>query len=98
MESAELIAIIVKLGVGALAAFFAIMLWSMTRDSAWLFVIMGVILRYGEIMYSTFKLFGILTTEAMLFGIPVVTILLTNLPYAFFAVAFIIMIARSRFR
>jgi len=98
MESAELIAIIVKLGVGALAAFFAIMLWSMTRDSAWLFVIMGVILRYGEIMYSTFKLFGILTTETLFFGIPLVTILLTNLPYAFFSVAFIIMIVRSRFR
>jgi hypothetical protein len=59
---------------------------------------MGVILRYGGIMYSTFQLFGILTKEALLFGLPIVTILLTNLPYAFFTVAFIIMIVRSRVR
>ncbi|MBN1685593.1 MAG: hypothetical protein JW852_03015 [Spirochaetales bacterium] len=98
METAELVALIVKLGVGALATFFAIVLWSMTRDSAWLFVIMGVILRYGGIMYSTFQFFGILTKETLLFGIPIVTLLLTNLPYAFFTVAFIIMIVRSRFR
>ncbi len=98
METAELVTLITKLGVGALATFFAIVLWSMTRDTAWLFVIMGVILRYGGIMYSTFQVFGILTKEVIVFGLPLVTILLTNLPYVFFAVAFIIMIARSRVR
>ena len=98
METAELVTLIAKLGVGALATFFAIVLWSMTRDSAWLFVIMGVILRYGGIMYSTFQLFGILTKETYLFGLPVVSILLTNLPYVFFTIGFIIMIARSRVR
>ncbi len=98
METAELVGIIVKLGVGALATFFAIVLWSMTRDSAWLFIIMGVILRYGGIMYDTFQLFGILTNETLVLGLPLVTLLLTNLPYVFFTVAFIIMIARSRIR
>lgn len=98
METAELVTLITKLGVGALATFFAIVLWSMTRDTAWLFVIMGVILRYGGIMYSTFQVFGILTKEVTVYGLPLVTILLTNLPYVFFAVAFIIMIARSRVR
>ncbi len=98
METAELVELIIKLGVGAFATFFAIILWSMTRDSAWLFVIMGTILRYGEIMYSTFKLFGILTKETLVFGLPIVSILLTNLPYLFFAVAFLIMILRSRVR
>ena len=44
METAELITLIIKLGVGALATFFAIVLWSMTRDTAWLFIIMGVII------------------------------------------------------
>ncbi len=98
METAELVSLIIKLGVGALATFFAIVLWSMTRDSAWLFVIMGTILRYGGIMYSTFQLFGILTKETLVFGLPIVSILLTNLPYVFFAVAFLIMIFRSRVR
>jgi len=98
METAELVTLVIRLGVGALATFFAIVLWSMTRDTAWLFVIMGVILRYGGIMYSTFQLFGILTKEVLVFGLPLVTILLTNLPYAFFTVAFIIMIGRARVR
>lgn len=96
MENAELITLIVRLGFGALATFFAIVLWSNTRDTAWLFIIMGTIVRYGEIMYNTFQLFGILSGETMVFGIPIVKILLTNLPALFFAIGFIIMIARSR--
>lgn len=98
MEASELVAQIVRLGVGALATFLAIVLWSNTRDTAWLFVIIGTILHYGEIMYSTFYLFGILTGETMVFGVPIVHILLTNLPALFYAIAFIIMIARSRLK
>ncbi len=98
MVSSELITLIVRLGTGALATFFAIVLWSTTRDTAWLLVIIGTILRYGEIMYSTFQLFGILTGEAIVLGVPIVRILLTNLPAVFYGIAFIIMIARSRVR
>jgi hypothetical protein len=98
MESSELITLIARLGTGALATFFAIVLWSTTRDTAWLLVIVGTILRYAEIMYSTFQLFGILTGETMIFGVPIVRILLTNLPAVFYSIAFIVMITRSRVR
>ena len=98
MENPELISLILRLGTGALATFCAIVLWSNTRDAAWLLVIIGTILRYGEIMYSTFYLFGILTGETIVFGVPIVRILLTNLPAVLFAVAFVIMISRSRIR
>jgi hypothetical protein len=96
MNNAELITLIARLGFGALATFFAIVLWSNTRDTAWLFVIMGTILRYGEIMYSTFQLFGILSGETIVFGVPIVRIILTNLPALLYAIAFLIMITRSR--
>ncbi|MBT3275060.1 MAG: hypothetical protein HN368_18035, partial [Spirochaetales bacterium] len=92
MNNAELITLIARLGFGALATFFAIVLWSNTRDTAWLFVIMGTILRYGEIMYSTFQLFGILSGETIVFGVPIVRIILTNLPALLYAIAFLIMI------
>ena len=98
METAELITVMARLGIGAIATFLAIILWSNTRDTAWLFIIMGVILRYGEIMYSTFQIFGILTGETILFGVPVVRIALTNLPAILFSIGFIIMISRSRLR
>ena len=98
METAELITVMARLGIGAIATFLSIILRSNTRDTAWLFVIMGTILRYGEIMYSTFQLFGILTGETILFGVPVVRIALTNLPALLFSVAFLIMITRSRTR
>ena len=96
MESSELITLIARLGTGALATFFAIVLWSTTRDTAWLLVILGTIVHYGEIMYSTFQLFGILTGETIIFGVPMVRILLTNLPALLYAGAFIVMIARAR--
>lgn len=98
METAELITVMARLGFGAVVTFLSIILWSNTRDTAWLFVIMGTILRYGEIMYSTFQLFGILTGETILYGVPVVSVALTNLPPLLFSVAFIIMISRSRAR
>lgn len=98
METTELITQLTRLGFGAIATFFAIVLWSNTRDGAWMFVIIGTIIHYGEIMYTTFQLFGILQREITLFGVPFVRLLLTNLPALFFAVAFIMVIARSRIR
>lgn len=98
MDSAALISAIARLGFGAIATFFAILLWSTTRDVAWMFVVMGTIIRYGEIMYSTFLLFGILQTEPLVFGIPLVRLILTNLPTVLYTVAFIIVVARSRGR
>lgn len=98
METAELVSIIARLGFGAVATFFAIFLWSSTRDTAWMFVVIGIILRYGEIVYSTFQLFGILQTEQLIFGIPLISILLINLPAVCFTIAFIIAIVRTRMR
>ena len=96
MEDAALIELIVRLGVGALATFGAILLWSQTRDSAWMLVVIGTIVHYGEIMYSTFYLFGILSTETIVFGLPLVRILLTNLPSLFYFLGFLVAMSKNR--
>ena len=96
MESPELIELIIRLGVGALAAFAAILLWSQTRDSAWMLVIIGTIVQYGEIMYTTFYLFGILRSETVVFGLPIIRVLLTNLPSVFYLSGFLVAMSRSR--
>ncbi len=88
-----------RLGVGALGTFFAILLWSQTRDAAWVLVIIGTLVAYAEVVYSTLEAFGILSVESFsLSGIPVLRLVLANLPMLLLACAFIVVIARRRLR
>ena len=98
MELGELVLILSRLGIGAVATFLAILLWSSTRDAAWMFIVMGTILRYGEVLFSTFEILGIMRMDAVVMGIPLVKIVFLNLPTVFFIVGFSIMISRSRIR
>ncbi len=83
--------------MGAGATFVAILLWSTTRDTAWMLIIMGTILRYGEIIFSTFGLFGLVPEDIILLpGILTLEILLVNLPLVFYVAGFIVMIRRNR--
>ena len=96
MAADSLIFIISRLVFGAGSAFLAIILWSRTRDSAWMFIVVGTIFRYGQIMYGTFGLFGIVKTDIILIpGYLGIDTVLENLPYLFFIIAFIIMIRRT---
>ncbi len=89
---------IARLGFGGITAFLAIYLWSQTRDTPWMLVVMGVILRYLEIAYSTLTFFGIIEDAGLLFSsIPLARILLENIPYLLFSAAFFIVIRRQRF-
>lgn len=102
MGTPDLVVDLTRLGVGAVTTFLAILLWSNTRDTAWMFIVMGTILRYGEIMYTTFRLFGIApAVQGSFMGLPlgsIVQLILSNLPTALYATGFIIMLARSRIR
>lgn len=86
-----------RLGVGAIGTFFAILLWSQTRDPAWVLVIIGTLVAYAEVLFSTLQSFGIVSGELFLVsGIPVLGLVLANLPMALLACAFIAVIARRR--
>ena len=96
MESGHLVYIISRLSLGALAAFFAILLWSKTRDVAWMLMVIGAITAYVDTVYSILELFGITGGNLLFIGsMPVISIILPNLPTIFFVSAFAVMVARK---
>ena len=98
MEINDVLLMLVRLGAGAIATFLAILLWSKTRDIAWVLVVMGVLVTYAEIVLDTLERFGIVSDQIYLVnGFPLVKILLANLPLVFISIAFAVVIARKRF-
>ncbi|MBP5174451.1 MAG: hypothetical protein ILP07_00870 [Treponema sp.] len=97
MTQADLILYIIKLVLGGITAFFAIILWSRTRDAAWMSMVAGTIIRYTGTVYDMLIDFGVVfTTDIELFSIPLTTLLFTVVPSLFFILAFILMIHRTR--
>ena len=95
MDSGQILFVSSRLIFGALASFFAIMLWSKTRDAAWMLMVIGTIAAYVEIVYSILDLFGITRGDTFLIGsVPVAAILLPVLRMSFFIAAFLIMVIR----
>ena len=95
MDAGEIVFIVSRLTTGALAAFFAIMLWSKTRDIAWMLMVIGTIAAYVETVYSILVLFGITGTQLSIGSVPLAVILLPNLRTAFFIAAFVVMVIRK---
>lgn len=85
-----------RLILGALASFFAIMLWSKTRDAAWMFMVMGTIAAYVETVYSILDLFGITVANTLMIGsVSLAAIVLPCLRTIFFIIAFLVMVIRK---
>ena len=91
---------IIKLVFGALACFFAILLFSKTRDLAWVFVIIGTVLLYIQIVFDTLYTLNIISKDYfILFGINffnIISVLIANLPLAAFITAFIIVLVKKK--
>ena len=85
--------------LGAFATFCAILLWSRTRDMAWTLVIIGAIVAYAEIVFTTLEGFGILDPTLFVYnGIPVVRIVLANAPLLFTGIGLLLASSRKRLR
>jgi len=96
MDFGQLVYILSRLILGALASFFAIMLWSKTRDVAWMLMVIGTIAAYVETVYSILNLFGISGGSILTIGtVPLISILLPSLPTVFFIAAFLVMVVRK---
>jgi biotin transporter BioY len=96
MDSGQVVYILSRLILGALASFFAIMLWSKTRDVAWMLMVIGTIAAYVETVYSILNLFGISEGSIFVIGsLPFMSILLPCLPTVFFISAFAVMVVRK---
>jgi hypothetical protein len=96
MDTGDVLYIVSNMVTGALTVFFAIMLWSKTRDAAWMLMAIGTVFAYVETIYSILNLFG-LTEVQLLIGsnVPVAKILLSNLRAGFFIAGFLVMVVRK---
>jgi len=99
MNTGETIYLVSRFGTAALAAFLAIVLWSRTRDIAWMLVVIAAISSYVDVLFSFLTRIG-LVDEARFerFGLPLGRILISNLPFLFLCIALAIMIRRKRLR
>lgn len=99
MIQEQMVMILSKLIVGSVATFLSIVLWSKTRDTAWMFIVLGTIVGYGEVVFVTLRSFGVVEASILMIGgISIFEIVLANLPVLFYSVAFIIMILRRTVR
>jgi hypothetical protein len=97
MDKGEFVLLLSRLSVAAAASFLAIILWSRTRDPAWMLMVVGTIALYADIVYSLLTLFGAVDPAALaVAGVPVAPLVFTNLPPLFYAIAFAVMIVRKR--
>jgi hypothetical protein len=97
MGAGDTILLASRLATAAAAAFLAILLWSRTRDIAWMLIVIGAISSYADILFDLLSRLG-LVDEARysLFGLPLGRITLSNLPYLFLCAALVVMIHRKR--
>ena len=100
MDSGQTAFILSQLVLGAVASFLAIMLWSRTRDAAWMLIVIGTIVSYIEIVYSILEHFGMGGDDFYLIGsVPLISFILPSLRMIFFITAFTVMIIRqSRYK
>ncbi len=97
MLQTRIIMYCIRLILGGFVAFLAILLWSRTRDSAWMALVAGAITRYAEIVYSLMSDLGIIVPGGIkLMGIPIVKLLFEIIPSLFFILAFILMLIRNK--
>lgn len=100
MNQSESILYIIKLVLGGITAFLAIMLWSKTRDIAWVSLIAGTITAYAGVVYDMLARLGIIPNKGIV-GFPltdssIAVFLFTIIPSLFYIVAFFLMLLRTR--
>jgi hypothetical protein len=96
MDFGEIVLISSRLALGAVASFLAIVLWSKTRDVAWMLMVVATIAAYAETVYAILDRFGL--TEGVRFSIgsvPLASLILPNLPTVLYICAFAVMVARK---
>ena len=96
MDSGQTIFIMCQLVMGAVLTFLAIMLWSRTRDAAWILIIIGTIIAYIEIIHYILELFGMAGGGFIQIGsVPLSSFLLPLLRMGFLIAAFSVMFVRG---
>ena len=99
MTETEIIFFIIKLVLGGIIAFLAIMLWSRTRDYSWMFLVLAAVTGYSAIVFELLLKLGFVSSrEIILLGnrIPLVQLVLAIVPILFVIIAFVLMLIKTR--
>jgi hypothetical protein len=96
MDVGEIVLISSRLALGAVSSFLAIVLWSKTRDVAWMLIVVATIAAYAETVYAILDRFGLTEGVQLAIGsVPLASIIMPNLPTLLYIVAFAVMVARK---
>lgn len=96
MDSGLLLSISLRLLVGAVACFLAILLWSRTRDIAWMLLVGGTVASYADTVYTILERFGVSGPSWFTIGsMSLAAIVLPLVPTLFYISAFWVMIVRK---
>lgn len=96
MSQSEMILYAVKLILGGITALTAVMLFSKTKDPAWISLIAGFVTMYASYVYDLLTNLGIIIShDIFIVGIPLTNLVFTALPSLFFILAFAIMLFRK---
>lgn len=98
MTETEIIFFAIKLILGGLIAFLAIMLWSRTRDFSWMLLVLAAVTGYSALVYDLLLQLGfVMSREIMLFGneLPLIKLILSIVPSLFVILAFIRMLFKT---
>lgn len=96
----EIILYCIKLILGGIAAFWAIMIWSKTREAVWVLLIAGTLTAYAGIVYDVLSEVGIgiavQNSIPEIAGINIVKLAFAAVPQLFFTAAFILAFVRKK--
>ncbi|QEN05382.1 hypothetical protein EW093_11890 [Thiospirochaeta perfilievii] len=97
MTNQMVVAIIIKLFFGFLAALTSLLLWSKTRDGAWLLMVLGVVFLYLETLLQILDSFGFILYKKIEFSsIPILPLIFEVVPFFFFALGMFVFLLRIR--
>lgn len=97
LSQSDFLLYVIKLLFGAFAAFLSIAVWSRNRNCEWVFIALGIIIKYAGIVFELFIYSGIyISSGYKLIGIDLPKLIFTILPDVLFILAFIVVLHKSR--
>lgn len=97
MSDQLVVTLVIKLAAGFFAAFISIILWSKTRDGAWLTMVLGVAFLFVGTLFEILEEFGFVRYNSLYYGeIEILPLVFEVLPYLFFGIGMLIFLIRVR--
>lgn len=83
--------------LSGVATFVAIMLWSLTREPAWMLIVISVVIHFGDVAFQTLDRFGIIAVaDVRVFGVPAFWLLIRVIPLVFLIAGLVTMVRNQR--